>query len=513
MHATTPTLAIITVNYGTSALVIDMLTSLIADDANLPSWKLFIIENASPDNSAEVLAEHIQTHALQDRVELIIASGNLGYAGGNNLALQQVIEQSHYQHAWLLNPDTRVHPNAATELIRFLDNHPDAGITGSRLEDEDGTAQTSAFRFPGPMSEFLSSMKFGPLDKLFGHKLVPMPLLDTPHEADWLAGASVMMRADMVRELGLMDDDYFLYFEELDYCEQARAAGWGIYYVPESRVFHAVGAASGISDLRKKAPRRPSYWFDSRRRYMLKHRGKAGAIMADIAHISGYATWRLRRKIQNKPDVDPPKFLGDLCRNSTFAKGFSLPGSQAKTYAPIEPNGLWQQLKSDWLAHDKDWTRPGFRAIAFYRFGVWRMSVNNKFLRAPLSIFYRYLYRHARNVYGIEVPYSSTIGQRVVIEHQGGIVIHGNAVIGNDCIIRQGVTLGNRSLDTPFDAPVLGERVNVGAGAKLLGKLHIGDDASIGANAVVLKDVPAKASALGVPAQILIAKITPEEQA
>lgn len=164
---------------------------------------------------------------------------------------------------------------------------------------------------------------------------------------------------------------------------------------------------------------------------------------------------------------------------------------------------LWQQIKEDWIAHGRDWTKPGFRAVAVQRFGVWRMSIKSKILRAPFSIFYRMLYRKVRNTYGIELPYSVKLGRRVVIEHQGDIVIHGDCVIGDDSIIRQGVTLGNRYLDRPFDAPKLGERVNVGAGAKIFGNVSIGDDANIGANAVVLCDVPAKATAVGVPAKVI----------
>ncbi|HEY9611705.1 MAG TPA: serine O-acetyltransferase [Chroococcales cyanobacterium] len=171
------------------------------------------------------------------------------------------------------------------------------------------------------------------------------------------------------------------------------------------------------------------------------------------------------------------------------------------------PNlGLWQQIKEDWIAHGRDWTKPGFRAVAVYRFGVWRMKIKSLILRAPFSILYRALFRKIRNTYGIELPYSAQLGRRVVIEHQSCIVIHGDCVIGDDCIIRQGVTMGNRYLDRAFDAPKLGKRVNVGAGAKLFGNITIGDDASIGANAVVLTDVPVGATAVGIPAKIINSK-------
>lgn len=164
---------------------------------------------------------------------------------------------------------------------------------------------------------------------------------------------------------------------------------------------------------------------------------------------------------------------------------------------------LWQQIKEDWIAHGCDWTKPGFRAVAVQRFGVWRMTVEPKLLRAPFSILYRAMFRYVRNVYGIELPYTVQLGRRVVIEHQGGIVIHGNCVIGDDSVIRQGVTLGNRYRDRPLEAPKLGARVNVGAGAVILGGIIAGDDANIGANAVVLSDIPPGKTAVGVPAKVI----------
>ena len=165
--------------------------------------------------------------------------------------------------------------------------------------------------------------------------------------------------------------------------------------------------------------------------------------------------------------------------------------------------GLWAQIREDWIAHGRDWTRPGFRAVAVHRFGNWRMRIGNKIIRAPFSVLYRMMFRYVRNHYGIELPYSAVIGRRVVIEHQGCIVIHGNSRIGDDSIIRQGVTLGNKTLLAPMDAPTLGKRVNVGAGAKILGAVNIGDGATVGANSVVVHDVPAGSLAVGIPARVL----------
>jgi serine O-acetyltransferase len=163
-----------------------------------------------------------------------------------------------------------------------------------------------------------------------------------------------------------------------------------------------------------------------------------------------------------------------------------------------------QLVREDLEAHDGDWTRAGFQALLVYRFGVWRMSVRRKLFRAPLSVLWRALFAAVRNFYGIELPFTARIGRRVIFEHQHGIVVHGNTEIGDDCIIRQGVTLGIRRLDRLKEAPVLGKHVNVGAGAKILGYVLIGDHAEIGANAVVLENVPPYALAIGVPAHNVI---------
>lgn len=164
-------------------------------------------------------------------------------------------------------------------------------------------------------------------------------------------------------------------------------------------------------------------------------------------------------------------------------------------------SNLCAQIAEDYAAHGREWTKPGFRSVAIHRFGVWRMTVKSRLLRAPLSMLYRWGYRHCRNVYGIELPYTVTLGRRVVVEHQGGIVIHGRSSIGDDCIIRQNCTLGIRRLTDLDDAPTLEAGVSVGAGAVILGAVTLGRGCAVGANAVVLTDVPPGALAIGVPAR------------
>jgi serine O-acetyltransferase len=148
----------------------------------------------------------------------------------------------------------------------------------------------------------------------------------------------------------------------------------------------------------------------------------------------------------------------------------------------------------------------GFWALLVYRFGHARFIIENKIIRAPWTIVYVILHKLTEIFCGISIGSTAVIGRRLSIEHHGCIVIHGNSVIGDDCLIRHGVTLGNTGFDDPFGAPKLGNRVQIGAGAKILGRITVGDDAIIGANAVVIGDVPDGAAVGGVPARMLSAR-------
>lgn len=205
--------------------------------------------------------------------------------------------------------------------------------------------------------------------------------------------------------------------------------------------------------------------------------------------------------MSNAVPFERPRNLPDNGKSDAQGKEASM-ASPGLGLTMRDVRDFYEIVREDFAAHGGDWSRPGFQALLVYRFGVWRMKIRHRLVRAPLTVLWRTLFEAVRNFYGIELPYSAHIGRRVVFEHQHGIVVHGDTVIGDGCIIRHGVTLGIRRLDRLGDAPVLGRGVNVGAGAKILGRLHIGDQAEIGANSVVLEDVPAGALAVGVPARV-----------
>lgn len=160
---------------------------------------------------------------------------------------------------------------------------------------------------------------------------------------------------------------------------------------------------------------------------------------------------------------------------------------------------MFENIKADFDAHDRDCGAQGFWAMVVYRFGRWRYGVRPTLLRKLLSFLYKILFKLVQIVTGIELPCETVIGRNFVIDHFGGIIVSGYARFGDNCRIRNGVTVGLRRVNEPA-APVIGNNVDIGAGAKVLGPITVGDNVVIGANAVVLQDIPANSIAVGVPA-------------
>ncbi|EDN70118.1 serine O-acetyltransferase [Beggiatoa sp. PS] len=168
---------------------------------------------------------------------------------------------------------------------------------------------------------------------------------------------------------------------------------------------------------------------------------------------------------------------------------------------------MFENIREDWQTYQYDFTRQGLWVMLVYRFGRWRYTIKTRWIRLPFSFLYKALYLFIQIMTGIELPCEAKVGKRFTIEHFSGIIVSGDAVFGDDVIIRNGVTVGLRHTSIR-GSPIIGNRVDIGAGAKLLGPIQIGDDVAIGANAVVIKDVPSNSIAVGVPAKIIPRKAT-----
>ncbi|MBL8861144.1 MAG: glycosyltransferase family 2 protein [Planctomycetes bacterium] len=308
-------LLVVILNFRTAGLAIDCLEALAPQVEALPGSRVVVTDNDSADGSAERIARAIEDRHWGRWAECVALPRNGGYAYGNNAAIRPaLLGPDPPEYVLLLNPDTVPRAGALRELIAFLDSRPEVGIAGSRLEYEDGTQHDSRFRFPSILTELDTGLRLGVVTRLVGRHTLPPPLGTESHPIDWVAGASMMVRRKVFEDIGLLDEGYFLYFEETDFCLRARRAGWASWYVPASRVAHLVGRSTGVTSLREPARRRPRYWFESRRRYFVKNHGRLYAWVADLTWAACFGLWQIRSRVQRKPDHGPPRLWSDFVR-------------------------------------------------------------------------------------------------------------------------------------------------------------------------------------------------------
>lgn len=322
-------LLIVILNYRTPSLTIDCLRSLVGELqalegkplAALSCTRVVVSDNASGDGSVEQIGAAIASEGWDDWASLMPLERNGGYAFGNNAAIAPALQSANPPpYFLLLNPDTIVRPGALQALVNFMNEHPNVGIAGSRLEDPDGTPQHSAFRFHSVLSELDFGLNTGLVSRLLSKWAVATPVSEEICQTDWVAGASMIVRREVFESVGLLDEKYFMYFEEVDFCLKANKSGWPCWYVPQSRVVHLVGQSSGVNDTKRPPRRLPRYWFDSRRRYFFKNHGWLYASLADAAWIFGFVLSKWRWVVQRKPRKDPPKLLSDFLLNSVLLK-------------------------------------------------------------------------------------------------------------------------------------------------------------------------------------------------
>jgi hypothetical protein len=316
-------LLVVIVSYRVAHLTIDCLRSLADELSRISDARVAVCENGTGDDSAARIQKAIDDNGWGRWCTLTAIHPNLGFTGGNNAILRPAMQAADPpQYFLLLNADTIVRPRAITALLDFMDRHPDVGIAGCRLEEPDGTPQRSAFRFQSPASEFESSLKLGIVTRLLKRWVAAPPVRNEAFETDWVSGACMMMRREVFRDVGLLDEGLYTYFDDCDFCLNARKKGWPTWYVPAGHVIHLIGQSTGVRG--KATSRLPSYYFEARRRFFLKNHSATYAAMADAGQIIGAALWRTRVRLTGKEDSSPIHFLGDAIRHSVFLKGFRV---------------------------------------------------------------------------------------------------------------------------------------------------------------------------------------------
>ncbi|MEZ6189276.1 MAG: glycosyltransferase family 2 protein [Planctomycetota bacterium] len=300
------------VNYRTAELTLQALDALVPQLEEV-GGKAVVVDNDSGDG--EALAAGIAERFAERPVELVVAPRNGGFGYGNNLAIRPALAgDDPPDYVYLLNPDAYPDPGAIQALLDYMDAHPQVGIAGTYVHFPDGSERRSMFRFPSVLGEVAHGMRNRLVDRLLEDYIAAPPVPQENCEAEVVSGASMILRRELLDEIGLFDEGYFLYYEETDLCLRAVRAGWDIHYVRDSSVGHVGGAATHLD----KGPI-PRYWFASRRRYFLKNHGRATMWAANVAWATTYASWLARKTLLGDRSGFRPRRLRDfVLSNLTF---------------------------------------------------------------------------------------------------------------------------------------------------------------------------------------------------
>lgn len=317
-------LLVVVLNFRQTELTVECLRSLETQHDRVSGSRVVVVENGSGGGAPEKLRAAIEDNRWGSWASLLVSPTNLGFTGGNNLAIREALAGGDRPElVLLLNSDTVVLDGALEALTSFMDGHPRAGVAGSQLLSAQGEVQASPFRFHSALGEFERGVRIGVVTRLLSRFRTPIfPVPTRAVSADWVSGASMILRTSMLDSVGLLDEGLFTYFDDVDLCLRARRAGWEVWFVPESRIVHYEGASSGVT---ARSPTRwPAFYFQARRRFFLKNYGPVRAALVDAAFLAGFSTWRARRWVTGRLDPDPPHLLGDSFRHSVFVAGFSV---------------------------------------------------------------------------------------------------------------------------------------------------------------------------------------------
>lgn len=288
--------AVIIVNFRTPDLTIACLNSLV-DEMDVSRDIVVIVDNDSGDDSLSKIQQSIDDHAWSPWAKLVASGRNGGFSFGNNVGIRAVQAENYL----LLNSDTLVRPGALKTMRAALNQHPSIGLVGPRLEWPDETPQVSCFRYRSPASELITAARTGPVTRLLQKYDVPLPVSDQSIEPPWASFACIMIRNQVIQEVGLMDEGYFMYFEDIDYCRRARKAGWRIVYEPSAHVVHLRGGSSNVKSAMAERKRPPRFYYESRARYFAKFYGLPGLWLTNLMWAGGRTVEWTRGVLTGRP--------------------------------------------------------------------------------------------------------------------------------------------------------------------------------------------------------------------
>ncbi len=284
-------LTVIVLNYKTPDLVVDCLRSL---DGQIDGQcqEVVVVDNCSGDDSVERIESAIDANGWSGWARVVASPVNGGFAAGNNVG----IKASDAKRYMLLNSDTVVRAGAIAELMRTMDEMPDVSMVSPRLEWMDGEYQVSTFRYRTPITEMMYASRLGVIGRCFPRHVVAREMHEFTAGIDWASFACILIRGEVFESIGLLDEGYFMYFEDMAFCRQATRAGFTIAYQPGAKVVHLRGGSSPVKERTKNRQQRPAYFYAARSHYLRSSFGIAGFVAGNVLWTVGWLLGSLRGK-------------------------------------------------------------------------------------------------------------------------------------------------------------------------------------------------------------------------
>jgi len=287
-------LCIILLNYQTPKLTIECLKSLAPQASDLNA-KVVVVDNNSSDSSVEMISSWIDKSDHPD-IALICSETNGGFASGNNIG----IKSSDAEFYLLLNSDTLLRDNALSVMLSAISAQDSIGLLSPRLEWQDGEPQESCFRFHRPLGQLLVSSKTNFFFKLFPNMEAAHRVTDRSSDYEWTSFACIMIRKKVFEQVGLLDEKFFMYFEDVELCWRASKNGWRIHNHPEARVVHLRGGSSPVKNNILERKRQARYFYESRTRYFYLLFGHSGILAANLCWTLGWIVAQVRSAIEKQ---------------------------------------------------------------------------------------------------------------------------------------------------------------------------------------------------------------------
>ncbi|MCA9302856.1 MAG: glycosyltransferase family 2 protein [Phycisphaerales bacterium] len=283
-------LAVVVLNYKTPGLVLDCLASLRAEIEGNDAYEVIVVDNCSGDGSDAQIEEAINAQGWQDWARLVRSPVNGGFAAGNNIGIRATDAET----IILLNSDTIVRSGAIAELMNTLNENAQLDMLSPMLEWPDGLHQISTFRYRTPITELISASKLGTIGRMLPKHLVARELREYTEGIDWVSFACVAIRRRVFDRVGLLDERYFMYFEDMAYCRNATKRGFTIGYQPGAHVVHLRGGSSPVKEQTIQRKRRPAYFYAARAHYFKSFYGFPGYLAANLFWLLGWILGSLR---------------------------------------------------------------------------------------------------------------------------------------------------------------------------------------------------------------------------